>query len=228
MRHGWISEVFTSIQGEGIYAGRRMEFVRLAGCTFGCRYCDTKYAQNRPGRFLFDGVRFSNPVEAPFLAELISEPEVCVTGGEPMEQPDFLKDLTRLLKRHSTTVHLETNGTITRSLSRILPYIDVVAVDFKIPSATRRPGRWVEHERFLGKCRKKNCFVKIVVDRHSKLSELDRVLSIVGRVDRHIPLVIQPRWGSDITKLLPFQERALEKLDDVRIIPQIHKYLRLK
>ena len=36
-----IVEVFSSLQGEGIYTGLPMTFVRLGSCSMGCRYCDT-------------------------------------------------------------------------------------------------------------------------------------------------------------------------------------------
>ncbi len=35
------SEIFVSFQGEGLHAGRRQVFVRLAGCPLRCRWCDT-------------------------------------------------------------------------------------------------------------------------------------------------------------------------------------------
>lgn len=228
MSSGWISEVFTSIQGEGIYAGRRQSFIRFAGCHLRCRYCDTKYAQKRASSFRFEGTRFANPVDAEFLAELTSEPEVCITGGEPMEQSDFLKDIVRYLKKRFKSIHLETNGTKPGGLKRILPYIDAVNLDFKIPSLTGRSPFWQEHERFLRACRRKDCFVKVVADRRIKLSELKRVVAIINRVDRRIPLVLQPVWGRDARELMAFQEYALNTLNDVRIIPQIHKYLNLK
>ena len=39
-----ISEIFYSIQGEGLLAGRPSVFIRLAGCPLRCKYCDTVYA----------------------------------------------------------------------------------------------------------------------------------------------------------------------------------------
>ena len=225
---GWVSEIFASIQGEGIYAGRRQTFIRFAGCSLRCKYCDTRYAQRRTPHFRFDGVDFANPVDPEFVAELISGKEVCLTGGEPLEQPDFLVDVVKHLKKKFKTIYLETNGTRTLVLPRILPYISVVSLDFKVPSATGRRPFWIEHDRFLRKCRSEDCFVKIVVDRCFKLAELDMVVRIIKRVNRSIPLVIQPVWGTAIRSLMPFQERALNTLNDVRIIPQIHKYLKLK
>ncbi|MBI2447469.1 MAG: 7-carboxy-7-deazaguanine synthase QueE, partial [Candidatus Omnitrophica bacterium] len=36
-----ISEIFSSIQGEGLYLGKRQIFVRFYGCNMRCAYCDT-------------------------------------------------------------------------------------------------------------------------------------------------------------------------------------------
>ena len=39
-----VVETFHSLQGEGLHAGRSAFFIRLAGCTVGCSWCDTKHS----------------------------------------------------------------------------------------------------------------------------------------------------------------------------------------
>lgn len=39
-----LSEIFTSIEGEGIFFGTKTMFIRMAGCHLKCYWCDTDYA----------------------------------------------------------------------------------------------------------------------------------------------------------------------------------------
>ena len=95
-----VSEIFYSVQGEGRHTGMPAVFLRLAGCSMGCDFCDTKYAF-APGTQL-------NSLQ--ILVELAKYPckTVVVTGGEPTEQD--LPGLIAVLKSAGHTVHIETNG----------------------------------------------------------------------------------------------------------------------
>jgi len=99
-----INEIFYSIQGEGYRTGAPTIFVRLAGCSMRCEWCDTKYAWDK-------GKEMS-------IRSIINEIEkyncnwVCITGGEPMEQSESVKELTTLLKGLRYMVQLETNGSL--------------------------------------------------------------------------------------------------------------------
>lgn len=95
-----VSEVFYSVQGEGRHTGMPAVFLRLAGCSMGCDFCDTKYA--------FAGGTPLNGLQ--ILVELAKYPckTVVVTGGEPAEQD--LPGLISVLKSAGHSVHIETNG----------------------------------------------------------------------------------------------------------------------
>lgn len=95
-----VSEIFYSVQGEGRHSGMPAVFLRLAGCTMGCEFCDTKYA------FAPGTARNSLQI----LVELAKYPckTVVITGGEPAEQD--LPALICVLKSAGHTVHIETNG----------------------------------------------------------------------------------------------------------------------
>jgi|SRR5262245_4565136 len=105
MNPGRISETFFSIQGEGATAGMPAVFIRLQGCTVGCRWCDTKYTWDPAGG------REGN-VEA-LVKEAVTHPcrRVIVTGGEPLESSLFLS-LTTALTARGFSIEVETSGTV--------------------------------------------------------------------------------------------------------------------
>jgi organic radical activating enzyme len=101
-----ISEIFYSIQGEGLLQGLPMIFIRLSGCNLRCSFCDTKYA--------FKKRRTTDAAE--ILAEIRQYPckRVCITGGEPFLQN--LSPLVNVLKEKNYFVCAETNGTLWQKL----------------------------------------------------------------------------------------------------------------
>ncbi len=120
-----ISEIFRSIQGESTYAGLPCTFVRTAGCTLRCTYCDTGYALN------------PNSGETILLKEIINKVKelgsdlVEITGGEPLEQEET-PELCRTLLGLGSTVLIETSGAFS---IQPLPSEVVKIIDFKTPSS---------------------------------------------------------------------------------------------
>ena len=102
-----ISEVFYTIQGEGMWTGTPAVFVRLAGCNLSCDFCDTDYSLKRVMSLeqVIDAVRDASP----------DCPMVVLTGGEPLAQRESLA-LIEALRRDGRRVHIESNGTIEASL----------------------------------------------------------------------------------------------------------------
>ena len=225
---GYIKEIFTSVQGEGIRVGQRQIFIRFFGCNLSCKYCDTPETQRMKGHLICGGQEFENPVDIGFVVDQIKEPKVAITGGEPLLQIGFLKGLCQALKAEAKDIYLDTNGTLPDGLEQVIDYLDIVALDFKIPSATGGQQFWSEHERSLRISRIKEVFVKMVIDENLKNEELDKTCEIIKGVDQSIPLVLQPVFSHDIPNILDIQHRASAQLKDVRIIPQVHKYLKLK
>jgi len=101
----YISEIFSSIQGEGLYVGRRQVFVRFCGCNLACRYCDTAGSRHsaphcrvetQPGSGT--GERIANPISAESLSEIVGRfaraarhHSISLTGGEPLLHADFIR-----------------------------------------------------------------------------------------------------------------------------------------
>lgn len=98
-----ITEIFCSLQGEGRDAGALSTFVRLTGCPLRCRYCDTPYA--------FHGGAWQSIDDVLIRCEEYKAAHVCVTGGEPLAQPNARR-LVKELCDHGYRVSVETSGAL--------------------------------------------------------------------------------------------------------------------
>ena len=141
-----VNEIFYSIQGEGKHTGMPAVFVRLAGCSMNCPFCDTQYA-----------AREGEETDSAHLLQTLAQwpaKTVIITGGEPAEQD--LTGLIAVLKKAGYAVHLETNGSIDTDVSRA----DFVCVS---------PKKYVSPEML-----KKADVIKIVVGQDTDLDDLQK------------------------------------------------------
>ena len=128
-----INEIFHSLQGEADSVGYRTVFVRLTGCPLRCRYCDTEYAFHAGDWHDLDAVLES--------VRKFDATHVCVTGGEPLAQPNCLLLLERLCDA-DFKVSLETSGAM--SIARVDPRV-VRVVDVKTPGSGEAARNLVEN-----------------------------------------------------------------------------------
>ncbi len=118
-----ITEIFYSLQGETRTVGLPTVFVRLTGCPLRCGYCDTEYA-------FYGGEKMD--IED-IVAQVASyKPRyVCVTGGEPLAQPNCIPLLTALCDLN-VEVSIETSGAM--DISKVDPRV-VRVMDLKTPGS---------------------------------------------------------------------------------------------
>jgi len=156
---------------------------------------------------------------------------LALTGGEPLAQAPFLAEW---LPRRSVRlpVLLETAATLPVQLERVLPWIDIVSADIKLPSNSGEAARWAAHERCLRMSLGRDLYVKMLVDEGTDPTELEAGARLVASVDDAIPIFLQPITDVHDGRLC-IEAETLEELYrrvaacgvDVRVVPQTHKIL---
>jgi len=221
---GKISEIFESMQGEGIYAGEKQIFVRFFGCNLSCGFCDTKpyhFVEYAPRELLRHIKRYRG-----------AHHSIAFTGGEPLMQKDFLKAAMRLTHESGFINYLETNGTLPQALEDVLDYSDIVAMDLKLPSSTREVSFWDEHRRFLNLAAGKETFLKMVICESTDEEDVRRGISLIKESHPAAVLVLQPnsyeQSDSLMEKVEYFRNICASENITVCLIPQIHKIIGVK
>lgn len=117
-----ITEVFHSLQGESRTVGCPTVFIRLTGCPLRCSWCDTTYS--------FHGGELIPLNDILSTVASYGAKHICVTGGEPLAQPNCLVLLTALCDQ-GYSVSLETSGAlaINQVDSRVSRVMDLKAPD---------------------------------------------------------------------------------------------------
>lgn len=227
---GKVVEVFRSVQGEGKFIGTPQVFVRLAGCNLNCSWCDAPFARNMNG----PGIKEYKPEDLWVEVEKLwmGCHSVSITGGEPLLQADFLKEFLPILKIYKIKVFLETNGTLPDELRKIVEDVDIVSMDVKLPTSTGCAAMWDEHVNFLRTAWGKDVYIKAVISKTTEMADIIRTVEMISKGDPTMPLFLQPNHfqinEGVMDKCLEFQNYCLNYLSDVRVVPQLHKFMNLK
>ena len=202
-----VCETFSSIQGESTYAGRPCFFIRLAGCSCSCSYCDTEYAK-QPGREYG-------------IDELVAQARssglklVEVTGGEPVEQEETPLLCRRLLEA-GFEVLLETNGTL--PLDAIPAGVRRI-VDCKLPSSGMAERNCVHNYGLLGAGDE----VKFVVGSRGDFEYAVAVIGNCRLAEKGCELLVSPVWGK--VKFAELAEWVMKSGLPLRMQLQMHKII---
>lgn len=243
---GNISEIFASIQGEGFYLGTMQLFIRLSGCSLGCKRCELKdYQQNQESFSVrpWPGLRnhrMSNPVTP---EKLISKLEsyfqlqdffcISILGGEPLQQTDFLKKFLPMLRKRGIKVFTETSGLLPDEFAQIYNLVDYWCVDLKISKSWGFNGRIKRKlEKILAIADPGKVYFRILLDSND---DAEAVLEQIKDLDfSAYHMMIQPfayapshvnDW--DTGTILEWLHLFKPYFYQVRWIPQVHKLLRI-
>jgi 7-carboxy-7-deazaguanine synthase len=204
-----ISEIFLSIQGEGVEIGLPTVFVRLFACDLRCTWCDSMYA--------VEGRDFREMTLKEVRAEIekLKSKRVCFTGGEPLIQRRELVTLAKDLADDGYEMVLETSG---HKKPPPVFWTDnsLISMDCKCPGSGME--KRMNFELFE-KLRPKDQLKFVIKD------ELD--YNYAKEVLKHhlirANIIFQPVYGTGLNWLA---ERVLkDKLGNVRVLPQLHKII---
>jgi 7-carboxy-7-deazaguanine synthase len=224
-----ISEIFHSIQGEGLLLGVPSVFVRTSGCNLRCRWCDTPYASWNP-----EGEEMS-------LEEILCRirsydcHHVVLTGGEPMVASG-IRELAYLLRAEGKHITIETAATVA-------PHADGMAIPFDLASLSPKLANSTPDAEVAGPWKERHektrlqpdvirqwleaglCQLKFVVSQVEDLPEIEELLNEVGLVEGFTRdrVLLMPE-GTDVETLRQkgplIAEMCLEH--GFRFAPRIH------
>lgn len=226
-----VHEVFVSQQGEGPYVGEKQIFFRFSRCNMVCHYCDT---DNSVGEEQSIDSILSLLEETYWKHQGIQS--ISFTGGEPLLYPEAIQEIAQWGQRQNLKLFLETNATLPHAFIQVAGDIDVVSMDIKLPSVSQTPDYQKEHEAFLKEILRaeKECYIKIVVSKGIDLKEFEQAVEIIARNKSDLPLFLQPvspLGGVEaigLEELETLKQIAQNRLLDVRVQPQWHKYWRIR
>ena len=182
-----VSEIFKSIEGEGIRMGQAAVFVRLHGCNLRCSYCDSMYAVEGPDFKLMSVGEVLAAVEA--YRNESGVKCVTLTGGEPLIHEGVGELLTAFCDG-GFEVNIETNGTVPCKWQlQGLFY----TMDWKCKSSGMSARMKMENIISLGK----NDVLKFVVGSVEDLLEAEGVVARLSLTspDNMPHIFISPVWG---------------------------------
>jgi 7-carboxy-7-deazaguanine synthase len=201
-----ITEIFYSLQGESRTVGLPTVFVRLTGCPLRCGYCDTEYA--------FHGGEKMDIEEIVAKVAAYNPRYVCVTGGEPLAQPNCIPLLDALCDQ-GYEVSLETSGAM--DISKVDKRVSRV-MDIKTPGSGEESKNRYENIELL----KAHDQLKFVVCHRNDYDWAKEQLS-QHQLNERCEVLFSPIHG----QLQPAElaEWIVEDNLPVRMQIQMHKYL---
>lgn len=230
-----LSEVFTSVEGEGILVGTKTMFVRLSGCPLDCHWCDTPYALS-----MESGDIYSVDDVKTLISDQLQENtyKVNFTGGEPLAQHEGVMELARFVKEKGIKTYLESACYDSARFAMVLPYIDICKIEFKLKDARavddKNHATLIKNELECLRLAVKSgrtTYIKVVVTNSSSLIEFKdlviRIFSMIKPEDM-AGFIIQPSSKIDepsLERLFGFYDAVYPTYTNVRIVPQLHKSL---
>ncbi len=217
-----ICEIFESVQGEGLTVGAPSLFIRTGRCSVGCKFCDTKYSWNSGRDYPAKEIRR--------IVEKSGLPDVIITGGEPLEEPEIDRVLLEISQVETVRrITLETCGHFFRKLPT--QKLHLVVSPKPLTMGVEFPFR--EVARFLENY--EDVELKFTLFSEEDLKRIKKFLKEYRKLI-NFPVVLQPlhhpkeeyrKTCRRVVKMV-LKERELLSQFEIRVIPQVHKLIGVK
>lgn len=216
-----ISEIFSSIDGEGSRSGYLVTFIRTIGCPLRCSYCDTRYAFEPD-----ENTKDMSITEIVQKCQELKNKRITLTGGEPLIQPNIWKLIEELVKLNFQ-VNVETSGSIYVDKTKFNFFLAEAyycgnlffTYDYKCPSSGMNTKMVDKIFNELGT----NDIVKFVV---GSLEDLNCMKDYIGNLEfkHHYKnkYYVSPVWGSiEPSQIVNYLKE--NNLQNIRLQLQLHK-----
>lgn len=198
-----ISEIFYSLQGEGISLGKPVVFLRLSGCHLRCVWCDSKFTWD-----LKSGKDMS-------IEEIIKEikkfptKHLVITGGEPLIQQSGLKELLQKLPDYY--IEMETSGSLKSHLN---DYINHYNCSPKLSNSENKEIRFEPLPE-------EKTYYKFVVSSEENLVEIKNFIKKNQIKKDHVFLMPEGTKKSEIQKRSLWLAEICKR-ENLRFTPRLH------
>ena len=206
-----ISEIFLTIQGEGVESGIPTIFIRTFGCNLDCDYCDTNYARitkQKGSATKDDGIEMTISEILKRIKEYVPYKAICITGGEPLIQIDITLLVSELVAQ-DYEVWIETGGGVDLEvLGDIIqnPKVHIV-LDIKGPSS-KMENRMKNNWGYL----QEGDQVKFLI---KDMADFEFAKKIIRTKLHHIPVTV---LLSSVAQTEAFDQKTLTAADIVNLI----------
>ncbi len=209
-----VNEIFLSIEGEGIRAGKPAVFIRLFGCNLDCTYCDSVYSCKG------NDYTEMTPTEIYWAVEAFHCPYITLTGGEPLIHKDVEQLLNLLCKKYE--VNIETNGSV--DFTEVFDKMDegtggniIVTMDWKSYSSGMAHKMNEEMIRYLTDVD----VLKFVVGNNG---DLEQMREVVSKYSPECHIFVSPVFGKIEPKHI-VDYLIAHQMWNVRVQLQLHKFI---
>jgi len=228
-------EIFTSVEGEGILYGTKTLFVRLAGCPFTCFYCDTKESLPLDSGTEYDLDEACKLIDSNLKNQTY---KVNFTGGDPLVQYQAVAELAKHVQSKKIPTYLESSCFDSKKFDYILPFIDIVKIEFKTKDSEFVDSK--HYEKLITNTMdclkssvssKKITYIKIVVSSKTNLNDFSDLVTSIFNLDSIHQIdgfVIQPTYGiaePSLDLLLKMYDIVFPFFNEVKVVPQLHKFI---